>query len=366
MKASMLPKWVFDLRDRIPALLQSYSAGPPGLYRLCTDGDLLPPGPRAGLGFSCYAAKITVQRGLWDKLTEDHRIAWIRHIQGFQLSPNPPHHGMFCDPWVEFHGRLRYTYFCMRNRRWKDILRVNWQNRWAETRQAVATLSAMGAKPLHPISGFPVKRNDILAFLNCLDWRMASGAGAQTGHLLFFLKHGKATAEQRSEGLQIILEFLTQLESAETGGWYRGKVPNQEIMNGAMKVTNGLYWWGLPVRYAEALSRSAVAQVNGPYDCAITNRLFVLHRLADQFGHPPVGVEQIVISSLKAIEQFLQPDGGLASTPSGALRGYYFAIVSRGRPVGDLHGLCLLSWAIALCAHLSGELESLGWRLVPP
>ena len=364
----MLPKWVFDLRDRIPTLLQSYSAGPPGWYRLCTNGDLLPPGPHAGLGFSCYAAKVAVQCGLWDKLPEDQRAAWIQHIQGFQLPPGSPHHGMFCDPWVESHGRLRYTYACLRGRRWKDLFRVNWQNRWAETRQAVATLAAMGARPVYPISGFPVERAELLAFLNQLDWRRghSSGAGAQTGHLLFFLKHGQATPEQRAEGVRTVLGFLEQLESAETGGWYRGNVPNQEIINGAMKVTNGLYWWGSPVRYADALARSAVAKVDAAYDCALTNRLFVLHRLADQFGHSPAGVEPIVASSLEAIQRFLQPDGGLASTASGSLRVYYVATVSRGRPVGDLHGLCLLSWAVALCAYLSGELDNLGWRLVPP
>ena len=151
---TILPNWVFDLRDRIPGLLEECSVGPPGWYRLCTQGDLLPPGPDAGLGFSCYSAKIMVQCGLWNELTEDHRTQWIRHIQAFQRPPGSPGGGMFVDPWVESKARLRYAITCLRASRYKDLFRANWQNRWAETRQAVATLSAIGSKPLYPITNF--------------------------------------------------------------------------------------------------------------------------------------------------------------------------------------------------------------------
>lgn len=361
-----LPAWVLELRDRIPTLLKSYAVGPPGWYRLCTSGDLLAPGPKAGLGFSCYAAKVMVQCRLWEHLQEEHRTGWVRHIQNFQLGPEPPGYGQFCDPWVESHGRFCYNFTCLRGRRWGDLFRVNWQNRWAETRQAVATLKVLGAQPRYPIGGFPTEPESISQFIQKLDWRQPWGAGAQVGHLLFFMKHGEVPEAQRTQCLETVLDGLAKIESSETGFWHQGKVPNQEIINGAMKVLSGLKWWGIGVRQAESLARIAVADVVGTCDCAVTNRLFVLHCLKDQLESLPTAVEPLFCTSLEFIHRFLQPDGGLSSSPTGSLSRYYYAKVSQGLPLGDLHGLCLLTWAIALGAGLTNQLDLLGWQIVAP
>ena len=164
-----LPRWVLDLRERIPALIESCSAGPPRRYRLCTTGDLLRPCPRARLGFSCQAAKIIVECGQWDSLPSDHRTLWIRHVQSFQLDAGPLGQGMFCDPWVESRGKPRNIYACLRNRRWQDLFHINWQNRWAESSQAVSTLLATDTQPLYRVSGFPIEPHEIRLFLGRLD-----------------------------------------------------------------------------------------------------------------------------------------------------------------------------------------------------
>lgn len=363
---TVLPQWVFQLRERIPALLKTCSAGRPGWYRLCASGDLLRPGLRAGLGSSCYAAKIMVQCGLWHQLPNDYRAAWVRYLQGFQLPPQPPGHGMFCDPWVESRGRWRYTYACLRGRRLRDLFRVNWQNRWAETRQAVSTLLAMGAQPLYPIFGFPTEPASIRRFLDHLNWQRPWGAGAQAGHLLFFLKHGQTTTGRRGDSLQAVLDYLAELESPETGGWYRGRVDNQQIVNGAMKIISGLQWWDQPIRYAEPLFETATSQTDPAHDCALMNRLFVLYHLSAQLGEVPQEGIRIAEASLSEIPQFFQSDGGLASNRNGSLRVYYYAPVSQGHPVGDLHGLTLFTMAITLSALLLGQEVSLRWSLVAP
>ena len=362
----ILPQWVFDLRDRIPSLLKDYSAGPPGWYRLCTSGDLLKPGPHAGLGFSCYAAKIMVECGLWNSLPSEHRTLWVQHIQSFQLDAGRLGQGMFRDPWVEFRGKPRNIYACLRSRRWQDLLHINWQNRWAESRQAVSTLFAVDAHPLSPVSGFPVEPDEIRAFLGSLNWRHPWGAGAQVGHLLFFLKHSQVMEEKKSVAVDTVLEFLSSIESHETGGWYRGDVANQEIINGAMKIISGLAWWNIPIRYPEILARSAVASTNAAHDCALANRLFVLYHLERHFKTTLPGVEAVVEASLRSAAAFIQSDGGISSTPERSLHVYYGAVVSKRHPVGDLHGLMLLSWAITLGAHLVGKQDQLGWSLVAP
>lgn len=361
-----LPDWIFDLRDRLPLLLASYQTQQVGWYRLCNDGGLITPGPRAGLGFSCFAAKVMIQCGLWDTIPLHDRTAWIRHIQSFQLPAGSPGFGMFFDPEIERRGVVLYKLSALRARCWSDLFKPNWKNRWAETRQAVATLFAMGAKPLYPIGGFPSTEPAIATFLKSLDWRYPWAAGAQVGHLLFFLRHGELDVHAAEKGVGAVLYYLERIESAKTGGWYIGNVANQEIVNGAMKILAGLYWWSVAPQRLQTLADTAVAETDDTHDCALTNRLFVLHRLTDLLGFIPAGAGDIAMASLDLIPKFLQPDGGLASGPEGSLKRYYYARVSLGKPVGDLHGLTLLSWAITLAAHLLRQQNALGWRLIPP
>ena len=100
----------------------------------------------------------------------------------------------------------------------------------------------MGVHPRYALEGFPTEERAILRMLNCLDWRQPWGAGAQVGHLLFFLRNSSAEHTVRRRGLETILNYLKALESPNTGGWYRRSPANQEIINGAMKIISGLYW----------------------------------------------------------------------------------------------------------------------------
>lgn len=366
LRASMLPAWVIDLKARVPSLLESLHSGSPGCYRLCRDGDVVTPGPGAGLGFSCMAAKVAAQCGIFDDYPEDDRRDWIRRIQSFQLPPASRGHGMFCDRAIERRGSLRYAASNLRHGRFRELFVPNWRNRWAETRQAVSTLLAIGAAPLHPVAGFPTDQKEIWRFLDGLDWCQPWSAGAQAGHLLFFLRHGGCSESVRLRAKETVLSFLSTIESAATGGWYRGTVVNQEIVNGAMKILSGLYWWGESALYPERLAWTAVQEVDTTHDCALTNRMFVLNRLSVQLGRVPEGAAEIARASLCAMPAFSRADGGISANKTGSLPFYYYTKVSRGRPVGDLHGLTLFTWGIALAANLLGEERSLGWRLVAP
>jgi hypothetical protein len=273
---------------------------------------------------------------------------------------------MFRDPAIERRGYWRYVRSCVRHGHFRDLMGPIWRNRWAETRQAMATLFAVGSAPTCKVGGFPLDPEKIKRFLDNLDWRHPWGAGAQAGHLLFFLRHGDGDERARLAGKDAVLNFFGGIESPVTGGWYRGQVSNQEIINGAMKVLSGLYWWDEPARRAEVLAETAAWEPDDAHDCALVNRMFVLHRLSAQHGRVPDGAVEIVRASLDAMPAFIQADGGFSASKSGSLPYYYYTKVSDGRPVGDLHGLALFTWGITLGAHLLGKERSLGWRLVAP
>jgi hypothetical protein len=354
------------LKDRIPALLESYRGEKIGWYRLCNSGCLVTPGPRSGLGFSCLAAKVTMQCGIWEHLEPDYRTEWINYIRSFQLPAGPPDFGMFSDPDIEHRAFLRYTMVSIRRGKILRAFRPNWQNRWAETRQAMSVLLAAGTKPTFEVGGFPDTPSAIETFLNELNWQNPWESGAQAGHLLFFLKHGNLSAPISEANKSVVLDFLRSIERPTTGGWYRGSVANQEIINGAMKIISGLVWWQNQIPNAEKLAVTATADVDDAHDCALANRLFVLYQLKQDLGSLPNKSKDIAELSLDHIQKFIQSDGGLSGGKTGSLPYYYFAHVSRGQRVGDLHGLTLLTWAATLAAHILGLQRELDWHPVAP
>ena len=133
-----------------------------------------------------------------------------------------------------------------------------------------------------------------------------------------------------------------------------------------MKIISGLTWWNIPIQQPRILARSAVASTNAAHDCALANRLFVLYHLERCLKTTLPGVAAVVEASLRSASEFVQSDGDISGTPEGSLRVCCGAVVSKRYPVGDLHGLMLLSWAIALGAYLVGKQDLLGWNLVAP
>jgi hypothetical protein len=244
--------------------------------------------------------------------------------------------------------------------------------RWAETRQAIAALLAVGSEPAHPLREIPADREAVLRFLNGLPWgRNPWHAGSQAAHLVFFL-HTNAVVfgehDQRSTLVPVIADFLERLQDSETGAWVqRGKWPWRAPVawqvNGAMKVIAGYHWMGTNFGRPEALIDLCLESVGSRDACHRLDPVYVLHACSRRTDHRAAEVQSAAGRTLAAISEHRRPDGGLSFFRDHANTSYYGVPVSHGLDESDVHGTHLLIWAATLCADLLGFSSALSWRM---
>jgi hypothetical protein len=211
---------------------------------------------------------------------------------------------------------------------------------------------------------------DVNSFLKNLNWRFPWSAGSHLSHLAFFLnvnrKYFPGTSVQESM-LGAINGFLAEIRDEESGSWFKGKVPDRDKINGAMKVLTAWQWLDVPLPDCRRLVDLAIAQPALNDGCGFLNRLFVVYaaRRGCPSGYRLNDVKQLAHDSLRRISCFRKTDGGFSFSETHAQTGYYGARVSKGFPISDMHGAAMMAWAIAICVELSGGgiPQIRGWRV---
>ncbi|MBF0273555.1 MAG: hypothetical protein HQL98_16040 [Magnetococcales bacterium] len=366
--------WLKPLREELWGFVSELRLdGQPGRYLPCRDGAVRA-GREAGLGFSCFAKKILDATGGWEGLDESERLAWMGYIRSFQvdsgavMSLGEGLDGMFVDPGLL--AALPET----RNT-WRERLR-RYQRGWsalppredamlAETKQAIATLAWSGVSPRRPFGGFPCRQKALLARLRSLDWSRPWSAGAKSAWLAVFIQtQGALLAGVEAPALrESMIGFLKGLLDPETGGYFRaaGVPPRGQLINGAMKVLNALEWLDEPIHQPERLIDTCLLQGPPPAGCHVVDWVYVVHRCLRQTDHRRGEIRARLLEVLALIRTHRTSDRGFAYMPGRAQTGYYGALISRGLDEGDLHGTCLLTWAIAMIVE-TAELDLPGWK----
>ena len=368
--------WVKKLKDSLPKFLNKLKVVPdqPGRFLPCSEG-FTGEGKQIALGFSCFALKIYYMLGLWEGIPVQERKDWIDFLKSFQLDNKPTDvkeiYNAFIDkpviaylkrqmPWYK-----RFTGHVFRSHQLTHLQ----ETIIAETKQAIATLAQVGESADRPYRGFPKQMKKVENYLSRLDWSDPWGAGAQVAALAVFLKT-QAPRIMRQEEIQLLLDtcirFIEGLTKKEHGAYFLGMTPEHGVLiNGAMKVLTALDWLEVPIHYPEKLIDTCLKRLPSSDGCHLVDAIYVIYRCLQQTQYKKKEVKAYCKQMLNMIAQHHNPDGGFSYHIGWSQRYYYSVPISRGLAESDIHGTCLLTWAIAMIFEIMNE-NTLGWRVIRP
>ena len=330
----------------------------PGRFRFCSQGSMMPAQGQSGQMATCFAMKIAWQCGLWEEWSEARRTACVKFIQSFQRRD-----GFFFDPWLVANAKpdlKDYLRVLLGRCSWSSLQNQLTENLRAETRQSVATLLMVGASPKDSVPLEVTSADDVVRYVQVLDWGNPWAAASHVSHQLFMLAVNKkcfGVPKDVEQLIDVFLKQLTKYYAPETGTWYQGNPPDDIKINGSMKVFSGLQWLDRPYPDTRALLDFALKQPFESEGCGFLNRLFVVHqaRKGVEESYRIGEIKKLAQVALERVMQFHQADGGFSFYENKSQTHYYSARVSKGLPISDLHGTTMFVWAIALCLGMLGE-----------
>ncbi|MBF0107882.1 MAG: hypothetical protein HQL76_01720 [Magnetococcales bacterium] len=369
--------WLLGLGEQMHTFLETLKvSGTPGRFKPCPRGTS-GAGLDAALGFSCLAHKIHYSLGLWERRLPREQNAWTSFIQSFQNPSGDPLDGSWTDAFIDpglLSGiappplpglRTRLHHFLTGRptpRPREDAIR-------SETKQAIATLAQIGLRPLRPFPHFPRSRRDLQRHLERLNWAAPWGAGAHAALLAVFVQTQAdlLPASPREELAQALRHFFDALVHRESGAYFRAAAPpaRGQMINGAMKILNALDWLDQPIHHPERLIDTTLMQGPPPAGCHVVDWIYVLHRCGLATHHRRREIQDRCLEIIDLIQTHHHPDGGFSYQPHIAQTSYYQATISSGLDEGDIHGSCLLIWALTMIAELL-EWEIPGWKVLRP
>ncbi len=337
-----------------------------GRFLPCRRG-ATPAGRRLGLGLSCLALKTYYTLGLWDDLSPEDRRDWLEFICSYQVERPRP--GAFLDR--ELERALRHPPLGERLRRRlgrsapPPPLEVTVA---AETKQAIATLAQVGARPPRPFRDFPRTPGEVRSWLEAQPWERPWAAGGRSAALAVFTVTQGPRLLGSGEVSRLVAEqaaFYRELARPQSGAYFRGPAPEGgELINGAMKVLTALDWLELPIPYPEALLDTCLQAPPASEGCHLVDWVYVLYRCLQQTDHRREQARQGCLRVLEMIREHARPDGGFSYYRGRSQTNYYGVVTARGLDESDLHATCLLTWALAMIGRILGQ--GPGWRVIKP
>ncbi|RMD57419.1 MAG: hypothetical protein D6828_03725, partial [Nitrospirae bacterium] len=239
----------------------------------------------------------------------------------------------------------------------------------SETKQAIATLAGVGESPKTAYRAFPHSEDGIRRFFNSLNWSRPWAAGGQAACLAVFLKtQGPMFIEEDllNRYLKLYAELYEKLLDTQTGAYFRGNRPEYgELINGAMKVLTALDWLGVPIHKPERLIDTVLSGFPSPEGCHLVDAVYVLYRCLKETDYRRKDVQKYASELLSMIMKHHNDDGGFSYYIGRSQMDYQGFPVSKGLKESDIHGTCLLTWAVAMVAHIM-EYREYPWQVIKP
>jgi hypothetical protein len=115
--------------------------------------------------------------------------------------------------------------------------------------------------------------------------------------------------------------------------------------------------------FAERLIQTCLAHPPSPDGCHLVDAVYVLHQCASSEASGTV--RAYLTHVVELIRRHAHEDGGFSFFVGKAQNTYYGIPISRGLDESDIHGTCLLVWALAMIWQMLAP-ETAAWKTMRP
>ncbi|MBU0707858.1 hypothetical protein KKG41_05815 [Patescibacteria group bacterium] len=355
-------EWIYKLKKQVPGFLnQMKGKHNPGFYKYSLSGDLYNENQTWGLGNTVFAIKIYYTLNLLKDLSLEEKKAASDFILSFQ---NPD--GLFYDPLIKRLTKIPDIIAAIKGNNFNNFFHQ--QTKRAETRQSISALQLMNEGVQYSDKNLPSTEIQVTRYLNNLDWSKPWGAGSHFSHLIFFLKNSQLP--NRSDLINYAISWVNQIQSHETGSWYKGNPTLRQKINGAMKVITALKVADkMSFSFPDKIIDMCLSAKNDETACDNFNIIYVLHYANQVVGenYRRNEINQVVLERLELYRRQYYPEiGGFSFLPGQANTYYYGAKITRGSAEPDIHGTVMFLWGISIIAQILNIYEKLGFNEFTP
>lgn len=367
--------WDYDIKNDIQNFLFSLEDKSNSNHFFPVKTGISNHGKNLSLGFSCYVIKCLYMLNLWDEFSEVKKNTWIKYINSFQKSTENLPENSYIDPTIyKFYNSIYRKMSLKNNLKLLSNKFLNSKKRTysdlyidtirAETKQAIATLSEVGADNKKKYLDFPSSEKEIINFLDSLDWSKPWNAGAQYSAICVF-NSSQLEKSLALENFKVLYQYLEKVVQSETGLYHRNvKIDLNEKINGTMKVITGLDWIGKPIHYPEKIVDYCLNIEPDSDGCDIVDLVYILYKSCKQTNYKVAEVKAYFEIIKKIISKnFYADEGGFSYSENKSQSHYYGLKISKGFDTPDLHGTTLLLWALTMIYNLNGVK---GYNIIKP
>lgn len=304
------------------------------------------------LGFSCYGLKYYFMTGKWDELNSAYQMNWIDSINNFQTKNSKFPKNFYID--------FKYLYYLNKfnlvqstKNQVKSIFNLIGLKNYdlfedferksvnAETKQAVSTLYQVNNKNKYLVENEFLNSNDLINYLNNLDWTRPWSSGAQFSSICVYAK------TQNNYDIDVLKQFCDSIVDKNSGFYFKGQPQStREILNGAMKIISGLDWIDYEIHYPKKIIDLCLKNKPVFEGCDFVDFVYVLFKCVKQTNYKKIEVTELMKSILVDIDKLYFPeDGGYSYFQNKSQTHYYGVEITKGLKVPDIHATLLCNWA---------------------
>jgi hypothetical protein len=343
--------WLEDLNNEIKTFLSHQrSVIRKGYFSYSYSGDIYDEKTHWNVGSAVFALKLYYLLGF---KKDKEIIDTIEYIKSFMDKD-----GFIYDPFIYKKGFLRNFAASLKNRTFDDLLNNKYKK--AETRQAYSALMLYDEVPKNINMWFPKDKKEIEDYLSKLNWNEPWGAGSHFSHLMFFIRLAYKSSnidKQKFEELRGYgIDWINTLLKKDTGGWYKGKLNERYIVNGAMKILTGLIAVEkYDFEYPKELIDTCLKTTNDLDACDNFNIILVLNYASKLLNrdYRQKEIEKFALNRLLKYKAHYKKDqGGFSFFLNSSNNRYYGAKITKGLNEADIHGTVLFMWGISIIVQI--------------